>query len=102
MFTGQYSTENGMWRGPGKQPLGSPGYRGIKRDVKMLSEHLAEVGYKTGAFGNWHLGALKGKFRTTQQTVAHVSGKGIKNAYVFNVGTDSVGRWCPFGSRSGV
>ncbi len=61
MFTGQYSTENGMWRGPGKQPLGSPGYRGIKRDVKMLSEHLAEAGYKTGAFGKWHLGALNGE-----------------------------------------
>ena len=61
MFTGQYSTENGMWRGPGKQPLGSPGYRGIKRDVKMLSEHLAEAGYKTGAFGKWHLGALDGE-----------------------------------------
>ena len=61
MFTGQYSTENGMWRGPGKQPLGSPGYRGIKRDVKMLSEHLAEAGYKTGAFGKWHLGALEGE-----------------------------------------
>ena len=45
MFTGQYSTENGMWRGPGQQPLGSPGYRGIKRNVKMLSEHLAAVGY---------------------------------------------------------
>ncbi|MFL2860964.1 MAG: sulfatase-like hydrolase/transferase, partial [Pirellulales bacterium] len=25
MFTGQYSTENGMWRGPGSQPLGSSG-----------------------------------------------------------------------------
>jgi arylsulfatase A-like enzyme len=61
MFTGQYSTENGMWRGPGKQPLGSPGYRGIKRDVKMLSEHLAEVGYKTGAFGKWHMGSLEGE-----------------------------------------
>ena len=44
MFTGQFSTENGMWRGPGKQPLGSPGYRGIKRDVKMLSEYLSEAG----------------------------------------------------------
>ena len=41
MFTGQFSTENGMWRGPGKDPLGSPGYRGIKRDVIMLSEHLS-------------------------------------------------------------
>ena len=61
MFTGQYSMENGMWRGPGKQPLGSPGYRGIKRDVKMLSEHLAEAGYKTGAFGKWHMGSLEGE-----------------------------------------
>ena len=61
MFTGQYSTENGMWRGPGQQPLGSPGYRGIKRDVKMLSEHLSEAGYKTGAFGKWHMGSLAGE-----------------------------------------
>ena len=61
MFTGQYSTENGMWRGPGKQPLGSPGYRGIKRDVKMLSESLSEAGYKTGAFGKWHMGSLEGE-----------------------------------------
>ena len=61
MFTGQFSTENGMWRGPGKLPLGSPGYRGIKRDVKMLSEHLAEAGYTTGAFGKWHMGSLDGE-----------------------------------------
>ena len=61
MFTGQFSTENGMWRGPGKQPLGSPGYRGIKRDVKMLSEYLSEAGYKTGAFGKWHMGSLVGE-----------------------------------------
>ncbi len=61
MFTGQYSMENGMWRGPGKQPLGAPGYRGIKRDVTMLSEHLAEAGYKTGAFGKWHMGSLEGE-----------------------------------------
>ena len=61
MFTGQYSSENGMWRGPGSQPLGSPGYRGIKRDVKMLSEHLLKAGYKTGAFGKWHMGSLDGE-----------------------------------------
>ncbi|MEC8554630.1 MAG: sulfatase-like hydrolase/transferase [Planctomycetota bacterium] len=61
MFTGQFSTENGMWRGPGQQPLGSPGYRGIKRDVKMLAEYLSEAGYKTGAFGKWHMGALPGE-----------------------------------------
>ncbi|MAO84191.1 MAG: hypothetical protein CMH50_09980 [Myxococcales bacterium] len=61
MFTGQYSSENGMWRGPGSQELGSSGYRGIKRDVKMLSEHLSETGYKTGAFGKWHMGELPGE-----------------------------------------
>ena len=61
MFTGQYSTENGMWRGPGSQPPGSSGYRGIKRDVKMLSEYLSEAGYATGAFGKWHLGSLEGE-----------------------------------------
>ena len=61
MFTGQYSTENGMWRGPGSQPLGSPGYRGIKRDVKMVSEYLSEAGDATGAFGKWHLGSLEGE-----------------------------------------
>ena len=42
MFTGQFSTENGMWRGPGNNPLGSPAYRGIKRDVKMLSEYFSQ------------------------------------------------------------
>lgn len=61
MFTGQYSSENGMWRGPGSQPLGSPGYRGIKRDVTMLSEHLADAGYQTGAFGKWHMGSQEGE-----------------------------------------
>ena len=61
MFTGQYSTENGMWRGPGSSPLGSPGYRGIKRDVKMLPEYLSDAGYQTGAFGKWHMGSLKGE-----------------------------------------
>lgn len=62
MFTGQYSSENGMWRGPGKgsQP-GSPGYRGIKRDVKMLSEYLSDTGYTTGAFGKWHMGYNDGE-----------------------------------------
>ena len=61
MFTGQYSTENGMWRGPGSSSVGSAGYRGIKRDVKMLSEHLADAGYATGAFGKWHMGSLEGE-----------------------------------------
>lgn len=61
MFTGQYSSENGMWRGPGSQPFGAGDYRGIKRDVTMLSEHLVEAGYQTGAFGKWHMGSLEGE-----------------------------------------
>lgn len=60
MFTGQYSSENGMWRGPGGFP-GDPGYRGIKRDVTMLSEYLSEAGYQTGGFGKWHMGSIEGE-----------------------------------------
>ncbi len=60
MFTGQYSSENGMWRGPGGVP-GEPGYKGIKRDVKMLSEFLSEAGYQTGGFGKWHMGSIEGE-----------------------------------------
>lgn len=60
MFTGQYSSENGMWRGPAGIP-GEPGYRGIKRDVKMLSEFLSEAGYQTGGFGKWHMGSIEGE-----------------------------------------
>jgi arylsulfatase A-like enzyme len=77
MFTGQYSTENGMWRGPGQQPLGSPGYRGIKRDVMMLSEHLAEAGYQTGAFGKWHNGT---------QPPYHPNFRGFDEYYGFTSG----------------
>ena len=60
MFTGQNSSENGMWRGPGGVP-GEPGYKGIKRDVKMLSEFLSEAGYQTGGFGKWHMGSIEGE-----------------------------------------
>jgi len=61
LFTGQFTSENGMWRGPGGVP-GEPGYKGIKRDVKMLSEYLSDAGYATGGFGKWHMGAQPGEF----------------------------------------
>ena len=62
MFTGQFSSENGMWRAPGKGLVpGDPGYRGIKRDVKMLSEYFSDAGYATAAFGKWHMGQNPGE-----------------------------------------
>ena len=60
LFTGQFSSENGMWRGPGGV-YGTSGYKGIKRDVKMLSEYLSDAGYATGGFGKWHMGKQFGE-----------------------------------------
>jgi arylsulfatase A-like enzyme len=61
VFTGQYSMENGMWRGPGSAKPGENNYRGIKRDVVMLPQLLKRAGYVTGIFGKWHLGEHEGE-----------------------------------------
>lgn len=52
-FTGQYSMENGMWRGPSKAEDND---RIVKSDVRMLPQLLKKDGYRTGIFGKWHLG----------------------------------------------
>jgi arylsulfatase A-like enzyme len=45
LFTGQYSTTNGIWRnGMGLQP-----------DQPTLVHNLAEAGYETSYIGKWHL-----------------------------------------------
>ncbi len=52
-LTGQYSMENGMWRGPSAK---NENERCIRKDVTILPEFLKRAGYRTGIFGKWHLG----------------------------------------------
>ncbi len=52
-LTGQYSMENGMWRGPSSEKESE---RCIRSDVTILPEILKKAGYRTGIFGKWHLG----------------------------------------------
>jgi len=52
-MTGQYSMENGMWRGPS---AANETERCIRDDVTILPEFLRKAGYRAGIFGKWHLG----------------------------------------------
>jgi arylsulfatase A-like enzyme len=52
-LTGQYSMENGMWRGPSREKESE---RRIRNDVTILPQFLKKAGYRTGIFGKWHLG----------------------------------------------
>lgn len=48
MMTGQYTFDN-------EEPGGAPAH-GIKQDAHFISQMLHDAGYRTGAFGKWHLG----------------------------------------------
>lgn len=58
-MTGKYPIRAGL---PGNLGPGSPG--GLEKDQVTLAEKLKAVGYRTAAFGKWHLGAVPGYMPT--------------------------------------
>lgn len=59
LMTGRYPIRIGQ---PGNLGPDSPG--GLSQQERMLGEALQEVGYRTAAFGKWHLGAVPGYLPT--------------------------------------
>lgn len=59
LMTGRYPIRIGQ---PGNLGPDSPG--GLSTDERTLSEALKEVGYRTAAYGKWHLGAVPGYLPT--------------------------------------
>ncbi|MFK7848704.1 MAG: sulfatase [Rhodothermales bacterium] len=59
LLTGRYPIRFGL---PGNLGPGSP--NGLPQEERTLAEALKEQGYRTAAFGKWHLGSVEGYFPT--------------------------------------
>ena len=57
LLTGRYPIRFGL---PGN--VGPNSTNGLPQEERTLAEALKEQGYRTAAFGKWHLGAVEGYF----------------------------------------
>ena len=70
LLTGRYANSTGVWHTVG-------GWSLLRENEKTLANMFSEAGYKTGAFGKWHLGdnyPFRAEDRGFQETVMHGGG----------------------------
>lgn len=70
LMTGRYANSTGVWHTVG-------GWSLLREEEKTLADIFTEAGYKTGAFGKWHLGdnyPFRAHDRGFQETVMHYGG----------------------------
>jgi len=70
LMTGRYANSTGVWHTVG-------GWSLLREQEKTMANMFAEGGYKTGAFGKWHLGdnyPFRAHDRGFQETVMHYGG----------------------------
>ncbi len=70
LMTGRYANSTGVWHTVG-------GWSLLREEEKTLADMFTEAGYKTGAFGKWHLGdnyPFRAHDRGFQKTVMHYGG----------------------------
>ena len=70
LMTGRYANSTGVWHTVG-------GWSLLRENEKTMADMFTEAGYKTGAFGKWHLGdnyRFRPEDRGFQETVMHGGG----------------------------
>ncbi|AXT50246.1 N-acetylgalactosamine 6-sulfate sulfatase [Aquimarina sp. BL5] len=70
LMTGRYANATGVWHTVG-------GWSLLRTEEKTMADMFTEAGYKTGAFGKWHLGdnyPFRAHDRGFQKTVMHYGG----------------------------